>query len=55
MNWIDEIVAACDKAGVPVFLKNNLMPLVEQVFGRENYLSPILTPDGDLRQEMPVR
>ena len=53
MTWIDEIVRACDKAGISVFEKNNLMPLVEQAFGREIYQSLILTPDGDLRQEMP--
>ncbi|MBA7557861.1 hypothetical protein ES705_50639 [subsurface metagenome] len=41
IEWVEEIVRACDKAGIPVFEKNNLMPLVEQVFGRENYLSPI--------------
>ncbi|MBA7577996.1 hypothetical protein ES708_19852 [subsurface metagenome] len=54
IEWVEEIVRACDKAGIPVFEKNSLMPLVEQVFGRENYLSPILTPDGDLRQELPT-
>lgn len=53
ISWVEEIVRAADKAGIPVFLKNNLMPLVEAAFGRENYLSPILTPDGDLRQEIP--
>ena len=27
-EWIDEIVAAADKAGIPVWLKNNLKPLM---------------------------
>jgi protein gp37 len=53
IEWVEEIVRACDKAGVPVFLKDNLMPLMEASFGRENYLSPVLTPDGELRQELP--
>ena len=54
IEWVKEIVRACDKAGVPVFLKDNLMPLMEASFGRENYLSPVLTPDGDLRPELPT-
>ena len=53
IEWVEEIVRAADRAGAKVFLKDNLMPLVESAFGRENYLSPILTPDGELRQELP--
>ena len=26
---VEEIVKACDKAGIPVFLKNNLKPIIE--------------------------
>ena len=29
IEWVQEIVEACDKVGVPVFLKNNLKPLIE--------------------------
>ena len=28
IEWVQEIVEACDKAGIPVFLKNNLKPLL---------------------------
>lgn len=28
IEWVEEIVRACDKAGVPVFLKDNLKPLI---------------------------
>jgi len=28
IEWVREIVEACDKAGIPVFLKNNLKPLL---------------------------
>jgi len=38
---VKEIVRACDKASISVFLKNNLRPLLGQYFGYE------------LRQEMP--
>ncbi len=30
IEWVKEIVEACDKAGVPVFLKNNLKPLIQE-------------------------
>ena len=30
ISWVEEIVRACDKAGIPVFLKDNLMPLIIQ-------------------------
>jgi protein gp37 len=29
ISWIKEIVEACDRVGVPVFLKDNLKPLIE--------------------------
>ncbi len=54
MVWIDEIVRACDKVRIPVFLKNNLQPLADEVFaGARTYSSPILTSENKLRQEMP--
>lgn len=31
IEWVKEIVEACDKAGVPVFLKDNLRPLVSGI------------------------
>jgi len=37
IEWVKEIVRAADKANIPVFLKNNLKPLI----------------GDDLRQEMP--
>lgn len=30
IEWVKEIVDACDKAGIPVFLKDNLTPLLRQ-------------------------
>ncbi|GAI99799.1 unnamed protein product, partial [marine sediment metagenome] len=30
IEWVEEIVRAADKAGIPVFLKNNLKPLLQQ-------------------------
>jgi len=54
MKWIDEIVVACDKASIPVFLKNNLKPLFEQVFSNcRVFSSPALDKQGNLRQELP--
>ncbi len=29
IEWVQEIVQACDKAGIPVFLKDNLKPLIQ--------------------------
>jgi len=50
IEWVQEIVEACDKAGIPVFLKNNLLELV-------NYDSPetafAFNSEGYYRQEMP--
>jgi len=44
IEWVEEIVKACDKAGVPVFQKDNLAPLM-----RDTHLSDF----AYLRQEMP--
>ena len=33
IEWVEEIVRACDKAGVAVFLKNNLKPLLRNEEG----------------------
>ena len=43
IEWVKEIVGACDKAGVKVFLKDNLNPLLN----RKNYMTL------ELRQELP--
>ena len=43
IEWVQEIVEACDKAGIPVFLKDNLASLIYEHDGFE----------GKLRQEMP--
>jgi len=42
IEWIEEIVRACGKANIPVFLKNNL-----------DKLMPKYNPSEKLRQEMP--
>ena len=57
IEWVREIVEAADKAGIPVFLKDNLKPLLR---GRPEFWDEI--PQGDhpnyesiaiLRREMP--
>lgn len=50
IEWVQEIVEACDKAGVKVFLKNNLEPLV---FERLLFAEGLVKWAGELRQEMP--
>jgi len=49
IEWVEEIVRACDKAGVKVFLKDNLKPLLisDARWGKGGYLKL-------LRQEMPI-
>ena len=50
IEWVREIVSACDKAGIPVFLKDNLKPLIDKtpnIVGLTQYGS------AKLRQEMP--
>jgi len=51
IEWVREIVEAADKAGVKVFLKDNLLELV-------NYQSPetdfAFNKEGSYRQEMPA-
>ncbi len=49
ISWVQEIVQAADKAGIPVFLKNDLMPLL-----RPNRNKGLFFQDENrLRQEMP--
>ncbi len=57
IEWVREIVEAADKAGVKVFLKDNLMPLIEPVGIDKDFLTKVAI-DGDkayviLRQELP--
>jgi len=58
IEWIKEIVEACDKAGTPVFIKDNLKPLLTRsgmvkpffVFDKPDFGSSSI---ARLRQEMP--
>jgi len=54
LEWVEEIVKAADKAGIPVFLKNNLVPVLEN---REPFISTYKMNQGKFtqypRQEMP--
>ena len=52
LEWIEEIVEACDKAGIPVFLKDNLRQTIPISWFTGEPLSS-LYKDGKLRQEMP--
>ena len=45
IEWVEEIVKACDKANIPVFLKNNLQPLLDESVGWTGW---------KLRQEFPI-
>jgi len=67
IEWVEEIVEAKDKAGIPVFFKNNLKPLfsipedeapIHPEFGKARYKIPEWAyakrgTDNWLRQEMP--
>ena len=54
LEWVEEIVEACDKAGIPVFLKENLRRAIPiSWFTGEPLSNPNLYKDGKLRQEMP--
>ena len=49
IEWVEEIVRAADKAGVPVFLKNNLKPL----YIAHTKSQGQICSDYILRQEVP--
>jgi protein gp37 len=51
IEWVREIVEAADKAGIPVFLKDNLRPILSQEYGQ--YPPQWAFKDGELRQELP--
>jgi len=54
IEWVREIVQAADKAGIPVFLKDNLKPLIIKNKGSAEY-APLWANGGygTLRQEFP--
>jgi len=61
-NWVADIVRAADKAHIPVFLKDNLMPLFPEALRDSESAPPLfftppsrlsLTNGWDYRQEMP--
>ena len=54
IEWVQEIVQACDKAGIPVFLKDNLMPLLPYSWFRDKPSADwAYSWRGILRQEVP--
>lgn len=57
IEWVREIVEACDQVGIPVFFKNNLMPLMKDIYDEAGCISNFfIGGDGitpELRQEMP--
>ncbi|MCJ7829169.1 MAG: phage Gp37/Gp68 family protein [Dehalococcoidia bacterium] len=52
IEWIQEIVEAADKAGIPIFLKDNLRPLIGTLSAAEA-LPYYDTQTCELRQELP--
>jgi len=50
IEWVREIVQAADRAGVPVFLKDNLLELVNYHSSETDFA---FNKDGCYRQEMP--
>ena len=50
IEWVEEIVKAADKAGIPVFLKDNLLELVNYADKKTEFA---FNKDGYYRQEMP--
>lgn len=55
IEWVEEIVRAADQAGIPVFLKDNLKPILPQgtVYGDPYFKLPYGNEEGYLRQELP--
>ncbi len=51
ISWVEEIVRVCDKAGVKVFLKDNLKPLIDEHCPDESNLQP--NHDSLLRMKHP--
>ena len=59
IEWVKEIVEACDKARIPVFLKDNLFPLISKIGNAKPLFTTVKENIEDkthsvvLRQEMP--
>jgi len=55
IEWVQEIVSACDKAGVAIFLKDNLKPILptKTPFYKGEFLLSDITPRIWMRQELP--
>ena len=55
IEWVQEIVEAADKAGIPIFLKDNLKPLILQHAEDKDaqWADMILDDGGKPRQEIP--
>ncbi len=51
VEWVREIVEACDKAGIPVFLKDNLYDLFMNVPHSDLFWEDM----SHLRQELPYK
>ncbi len=51
IEWVREIVEACDKASIPVFLKDSLKPLLEPHGTESHFFNYTM---NTLRQEMPI-
>jgi len=51
IEWVKEIVKACDKADIPVFLKDNLKPLFTAIDGLDGRVGKYFIEP--LRQELP--
>ena len=49
IEWVEEIVRACDEAGVAVFIKNNLEPLLFKSDNHDLFWEDL----ANLRQELP--
>lgn len=56
IEWVKEIVDAADRAEIPVFLKDNLKPLLatKQCLGERYVPMPLGNKNGYLRQEIPA-
>jgi len=53
IEWITSIVETASKAGIPIFLKNNLESLIHHEWQDNVYAKLLRTPSGKLRQELP--
>jgi len=54
IEHVKEIVEVADRAGIPIFLKDNLRTLILDSLARHEIDRPHFLSNGGLRQEMPV-